>query len=200
MKQSKLFIKKLNKILINNYNKYFIENEILLNNAKYIDEFDDYVIFKDGRIFTFKSNHTSRFLTPHKSSKYIDYILYKNDKPHTRCLHKLLAIAFIENPKPDEYDEVDHININELDNRLENLRWCNKSINGRNKNIQKNNKTGVQGVRYRKDKNQYIAKYVDNNGKRCEKSFSLNKYENAKELAIEYRQKMVDKYYNRKIA
>jgi hypothetical protein len=161
-----------------------------------IDEFPNYLISKCGKVYSTKSN---KFLKSHKSSKYIDYMLYNDtkNKPHTRCLHKLLGIAFIDNPKPDEYDEVDHINRNELDNRLENLRWCNRSINNRNRGISIINTSGFQGVRYRKDKNQYIAKYVDKNGKRCEKSFSLNKYENALELAIEYRKEMVDKYYNR---
>lgn len=198
MKQSKLFIKRLNKIIIKKYNKYFIENEILLNNAKYIDGFENYVIFKNGKVFTFSSKHRDKFL---KLGKYKDGYLYlkltKNKKHYNKRLHRLLAIAFIENPKPDEYDIIDHIDGNNQNNNLDNLRWCNLSINNRNQKLLKRNTSGFQGVLFDKTKNAYRANWYDENKKRHEISFSLNKYPNAKELTIEYRQKMVDKYYNR---
>jgi hypothetical protein len=49
---------------------------------------------------------------------------------------------------------IDHINMNELDNRLENLRLANKSQNGCNRPKQANNKSGYKNVcwykRYKK--------------------------------------------------
>jgi hypothetical protein len=44
-------------------------------------------------------------------------------------VHRLVAFAFI--PNPDNLAEVDHINKNKTDNRVENLRWLSKADNVR---------------------------------------------------------------------
>lgn len=44
-----------------------------------------------------------------------------------RLLHRLIAQAFI--PNPNNYADVDHLNFDKLDNRVENLEWVNDAIN-----------------------------------------------------------------------
>ena len=163
-----------------------------------IDEFPEYLISKCGKVYsTYKNRYLNSSINGKNKSGYYCVKLTKNKKQYTFKIHRLLGIAFIENPKPDEYNKVDHINNDRLDNRLENLRWCNYNINNRNQQTSIINTSGFQGVQFHKNRNYYRARWTDNEGKTHEKSFSLNKYDNAKELAIEYRQKMVDKYYNR---
>ena len=47
------------------------------------------------------------------------------------CLHKVIAEQYLDNP--NNYNEVDHIDHDKSNNRVENLRWCSKSENQRNK-------------------------------------------------------------------
>jgi hypothetical protein len=46
-------------------------------------------------------------------------------------LHRIVGLMCI--PNPDNLPELDHVNGNKLDNRIENLRWASRSTNMRNK-------------------------------------------------------------------
>ena len=50
--------------------------------------------------------------------------------------HILIANQFIENPDPDQFTVVDHINQNRTDNRIENLRWTTYRMNSNNRSDQ----------------------------------------------------------------
>ena len=54
-----------------------------------------------------------------------------NGKPYR--LHRLIAQQFINNPNPQEFTVVDHINRNKLDYHISNLRWTSQSENCKNK-------------------------------------------------------------------
>lgn len=83
----------------------------------------NYSVSNSGDI---RNDKTGRILKPYKStSGYYQVMLGRKTSP--LYVHRLVAGAFIENK--DNLPQVDHINGNKLDNRVENLRWLSASDN-----------------------------------------------------------------------
>ena len=69
-------------------------------------------------------------------------------------------------------ETIDHIDHNTNNNRIENLRPCNKSKNAMNAKLRMDNKSGVKGVHWRKDTKKWCAQIVSN-----KKHYSLGCYD-----------------------
>lgn len=63
---------------------------------------------------------------------------------------------------------IDHIDNNGLNNRIENLRLVTSSINQRNKPLQSSNKTGINGVNWHKSAKKWQSRITDLTGKRLD--------------------------------
>ena len=77
--------------------------------------------------------------------------------------------------------DIDHINMSRLDNRLSNLRAATRHQNSGNRGANKNNKSGYKGVSFYKKSNCWKAQIMDNGKKR-----SIGYYATPEEAALEY--------------
>ena len=103
-----------------------------------------------------RNDRTNRILQPGiDTNGYYQVNLYKNSKMRHMKMHRLVALAFIENPDSKPY--VDHKNNNKLDNNISNLRWCTLRENNQNASMKSNNSSGYKGVSYYKNLNKWRA-------------------------------------------
>lgn len=83
----------------------------------------------NGNGYYFKKGAIKKLI--YRDDGYVTVNLYKNNKGKNKRVHRLVAHAFINNPKPLEYNDVNHIDCDRTNNRVENLEWCNPLENHR---------------------------------------------------------------------
>ena len=74
------------------------------------------------------AGRTDRILSPGKTKRgYLGVYLFKNGKGKSLYVHRLVAQAFI--PNPNDLSEVNHIDEDKHNNRVDNLEWCDRQYN-----------------------------------------------------------------------
>lgn len=92
---------------------------------KDIPDFETYQVSNLGQV---RNKKRDRLLTAHPSARgYMHVGLYKDDKRINVYVHRLVAAAFLE--RGDENLEVNHIDGDKSNNRVDNLEWCTRSDN-----------------------------------------------------------------------
>ena len=80
---------------------------------------------KSGEI---KQNHKEKILKNNiMKSGYVMITLFKNGKPKSYFIHRLVAQVFV--PNPENNNEVNHKDENKSNNNFENLEWCTRKYN-----------------------------------------------------------------------
>lgn len=81
-----------------------------------------YTVTNDGRIFS-KTGRELLQRTGYKGYKLVS-IHCENGKAVGVFVHRLVAMLFVNNPNPDNFKEVNHIDGNTANNKADNLEWC----------------------------------------------------------------------------
>ena len=88
----------------------------------YLDGYEKkYKVANDGRIW---SEYLQDFMKPYYSKGgYLRVKINFGDRNKKFMVHRLVAMAFIENDSPESKTQVDHINCDRTNNNVDNLRW-----------------------------------------------------------------------------
>ena len=100
---------------------------------KQIKSMPGYFARSDGTIRTPCRDHILHGVVWPPRKPYPHIKLKKDGHLIERNVHRLIAEAFVKNPRPDIFNHVDHINGEKTDNRPCNLRWVNAKLNALNR-------------------------------------------------------------------
>lgn len=152
-----------------------------VSNMGRVKSIERIVIYNDGR----KYNYPEKILKPIINVRrygYLQIILFKNKKPKTFKVHRLVALAFLENPQ--NLPCINHKDENKDNNNVSNLEWV---------TVKQNNNYGTRNERTsKKMKGKYKGKNHPMYGKHHleETKEKISKANKGKKRTEETKQKM----------
>ncbi len=89
---------------------------------------NEYQVSNLGRVKSLKSNIIMKQNLNKKYNRY-SIMLWKNGKSKRFWVARLVAQAFVFNPNPDIFTQVNHKDENKTNNNSDNLEWCTIAYN-----------------------------------------------------------------------
>ena len=99
--------------------------------------------------------------------------LYRNGERITKSVHRIVANTWLNRENITIDDVVDHIDQDKTNNHFTNLRFCSRSINLRNRRLNRNNTSSHKGVSLSTNGRYWIVQINDAIGKQKNKYFSV---------------------------
>ena len=161
----------------------------MFRDYRFVQGYDNnYIISNIGEVWSLKFDKVKLMKAGSDSKGYLQINLCKNGKRKCIKVHILVGEAFIGlRTGTLTYD---HIDVNNQNNRADNLRLATRLEQAENRNVRKDNKLGFKHICETVNRgNEYYRITIDRNGKRVQKSFSKNKY--SLEHVVEERDKML---------
>lgn len=142
-----------------------------------IEGFEKYQISSIGRVKSFQLGKEQILKPVLVHNGYLHIALSNGIEKKQVCVHRLVAQAFI--PNPDNKPQVNHINGDKTDNRVENLEWVTASENRKHAystGLQKCGE-GIYNAKLTNEQVLYIRNNPDNlNVKRLAEKFGVGNY------------------------
>lgn len=93
---------------------------------------DRYIVTDDGRVFSSRGHELKQRTNP-KGYKLITWNLNGSKQGEGAFVHRIVAQAFVSNPMPLFFTQVNHIDGNPANNHADNLEWCDCAYNIRDR-------------------------------------------------------------------
>ena len=122
---------------------------------------------KLDKTYVVEKEYPETVLRQHYNKK--GYVSVKIDESY-KVVHRLVAMAFIDNPNLDFYDQVNHIDHDKTNNSVLNLEWCTNRYNCEQRSLFHKTNDLPLGVSVDTRRCKYVAQYYKN-GKHNNKRF-----------------------------
>ena len=87
-----------------------------------------YLVSNLGRVMSLSRNRVMKAYS-NKATGYLTVSLSHQGHHKTVPIHRLVALAFVDNPNPEKYNTINHKDENKHNNNARNLEWCTQKYN-----------------------------------------------------------------------
>lgn len=108
-----------------------------VSNLGRVKSLDRWLVYKDGRRRFYKGRVLNPVIDTH------GYETFQLGRKKHAKTHRLVALQFVHNPNPSEYNVINHKDENRRNNKYSNLEWCTQKYNMKYSNIHQKNRNAT---------------------------------------------------------